>query len=129
MVAAIGSASVSSSYGAVSPTAGLEAQITRYQKQLADCVNCDSANTAQGKENIQEISNKISAAKAKIEEFNLTKSIGQPSQADNSINLPNTGKQSANSVTANAISQPNAVADTSGRATSGTVGTLVDVSA
>lgn len=47
--------------------ASLEAQLARYQQELSNCVNCDSANTAEGKETIQALSNKISSVKARIE--------------------------------------------------------------
>jgi hypothetical protein len=37
------------------PTAGLDAQIARYKKELPDCVNCESAKTTKGKAKIQAI--------------------------------------------------------------------------
>jgi hypothetical protein len=117
MVAAIGSTALPSSSTSVSPTAGLEAQIIRYQKQLSDCVNCDSANTAQGKETIQEISNKISAAKAKIEEVNVSKPVSRTVSTDNQVNA--TVKQDQASAVSNGPQQSGI----------GTVGTLINVSA
>jgi hypothetical protein len=127
MVAAIGSSTLPSSSTSVSPTAGLEAQIIRYQKQLSDCVNCDSANTAQGKENIQAISNKISAARAKIEEINVSRPISQTVSTDNQVNA--TAKQDEATATAAAVNQASAVSNGSQRSTTGTVGTLINVSA
>jgi hypothetical protein len=80
MVAAIGSSALTSSAnGSASPITGLEAQIARYQKQLSDCVNCDSAKTLQGKQNIQQISDKISVAKARIDEISATRLATQAS--------------------------------------------------
>lgn len=78
MINAIGPASLANTTGGGTPTAGLEAQIARYQKELSNCVNCDSANTREGKETIQAISDKISAAKARLEEITAEKSSDQP---------------------------------------------------
>jgi hypothetical protein len=50
-------------------TGGLEAQIARYTQELSDCVNCASANTAQGQARIAEIASKISRAKARIDKI------------------------------------------------------------
>jgi hypothetical protein len=83
----------------------------------------------QGKENIQDISNKISAAKAKIEEINLTKPISQSSQGENSFTSTVTGNQNSGSLVARAVSQSNAVPDATGQSGFGTVGTLINVSA
>jgi hypothetical protein len=83
MVAAIGSASAAAYSGvARTPAAGLEAQLARYQKELADCVNCDSAKTPEGKEQIQAISNKISEVRARIDEIDSA----QPAASRASIN-------------------------------------------
>jgi hypothetical protein len=125
MVAAIGSTALPSSSTSASPTAGLEAQIIRYQKQLSDCVNCDSANTAQGKETIQAISSKISAARAKIEEINVSKSVNQTSSTDNQLNT--TAKQ--DQATAATLNQANASSKGPQQSGIGAVGTLINVSA
>ena len=77
MITAIGSASPSSTPGGA-PTAIIAAQIARYQKELSNCVNCDSANTREGRDTIQTISNKISVAKARLEELALNKSSTPP---------------------------------------------------
>jgi len=82
MVAAIGSATVSATSGGGFGTAGLEAQIARYEKQLSDCVNCSSAKTPEGKKAIAEISNKISATRARINEVQATKQAARPTAAD-----------------------------------------------
>jgi hypothetical protein len=49
--------------------AGLDAEIARYRQQLADCVNCDSANTPDGQSAIEELSSKIDAAQARFKAF------------------------------------------------------------
>ena len=83
MVAAIGSASAAYGGGVTrTPAAGLEAQLVRYQKELADCVNCESAKTPEGKERIQTISNKISEVRARIDEIDSS----QPAASRASIN-------------------------------------------
>ncbi len=67
MVAPIGTSNASSYTGTVKPSTGLEFELAKYQKELSDCVNCDSANTAERRSNIQELHNKISAVQARIE--------------------------------------------------------------
>ncbi|MEB0214417.1 MULTISPECIES: FlxA-like family protein [unclassified Undibacterium] len=47
--------------------ASLRAQLSQYQHQLSDCVNCDSASTTEGKAQIAEISAKIAAVKRSLE--------------------------------------------------------------
>jgi hypothetical protein len=67
MVAPIGTSNTFSYTGTVKPSTGLEFELAKYQKELSDCVNCDSANTAEGRSKIQEIHTKISAVQARIE--------------------------------------------------------------
>ncbi|MFZ6752186.1 hypothetical protein ACO0KY_02330 [Undibacterium sp. Dicai25W] len=69
MVQAIDPSS-SSSGGAASAAASagaLQAQLDQYQHQLSDCVNCDSAKTPEGKQQIAEISSKIGSIRQAIE--------------------------------------------------------------
>lgn len=80
MVSAIGSPSTSGFTPLpVTSTAGLEAQVIRYKKELSDCVNCGSANTTEGKAAIAAAANKVSAAEARIKNITTT---NQSSQAD-----------------------------------------------
>jgi len=80
MVSAIGSSPASGFTPApVSSTAGLEAQIIRYKKELSDCVNCASANTTEGKAAIAAAASKVSAAEARIKSIAVT---NQSSPAD-----------------------------------------------
>ncbi len=51
----------------VAASAGLEAQLARLQKELSECVNCDSAKTSDGKVKIQTVFDKISGIKAQLE--------------------------------------------------------------
>ena len=46
--------------------ASLEAQLAQYQRQLSECINCDSAKTLEGKNQIQAISSKIAAIRDSI---------------------------------------------------------------
>lgn len=87
MVSAIGPASFAGTNGGGSPTAGIEAQINRYKKELSGCVNCSTANTREGRENIQAISNKISASQARLDEITAAKSSTRPATAS-SITSP-----------------------------------------
>ena len=81
MVAAVGSSPISAMPSGGFGTAGLEAQIARYEKQLSDCVNCSSAKTPEGKKAIEEISNKISATRARIDQVLSAKEVAQPAAA------------------------------------------------
>lgn len=82
MVSAIGS-----SLSSGSPTAGIEAQVIRYKKELSDCVNCASADTTAGKAAITEAATKVSIAEARIE------SIAAANQ-DSKVDAPTTATDS-----------------------------------
>jgi hypothetical protein len=71
-VTAIGSASALMPQTAASKPA-LRAQLSRYEKERTDCVNCPSAKTTEGKQNIQ----KLDTAIKKLEE-----QLGAVRQAD-----------------------------------------------
>ena len=113
MVAAIGTATASATSGGFG-TAGLEAQIVRYEKQLSDCVNCASAKTPEGKKAIAEISNKISATRARIDEMQVTRQVAQPA---------------APKAAAGTASKPAVIPDAAAppKQSYSTVGSLVDV--
>ncbi|MBZ0091413.1 MAG: hypothetical protein K8F27_04220, partial [Sulfuricellaceae bacterium] len=64
MVQAIGSSAASGAVGSGASSAGLDAQLARYQKELSDCVNCSSAKTPEGKRAIQAAADKVSVVKA-----------------------------------------------------------------
>ena len=49
------------------PTGGLEVELAQYRKQLSECVTCATANTPEGRREIQRIENQISAITARIE--------------------------------------------------------------
>ena len=78
MVSLIGSATYSFPASLGPSTGGLEARLERYQKELSACVNCDSANTREGRQTIQALSNKISEIKMRLEEVAVTQPNTQP---------------------------------------------------
>jgi hypothetical protein len=80
--------------------AALQARISRYQRQLADCLDCPSAKTPAGKREIEELSYKIDDARIRI----------QALQTDSS----------ATALTSSAGLQPQ-------RSVYSTVGSLIDV--
>jgi len=90
MVSAVGSSPASSAAPSTgASTAGIEAQIVRYKKELSDCVNCPSSKTPEGKATIQAITNKISSAQARIEKINTDKpasraAVSSTTKANNS---------------------------------------------
>lgn len=51
----------------IKPTGSLEVELAQYRKQLSECVTCASANTPEGRREIQRIENQISAITARIE--------------------------------------------------------------
>lgn len=59
---------------------GLDVQLAQLQGQLADCVNCDTARTPQGKAKIQELSIKIQSIRARLERVEQAKQIQAPTQ-------------------------------------------------
>ncbi|MET3107648.1 hypothetical protein AAKU67_001908 [Oxalobacteraceae bacterium GrIS 2.11] len=111
MVQTIGSnlATGASSSGSALP--GLEAQLKKYQKQLSECVNCDSSKTTEGKAQIQSISSSISDVKARIDKVtgggNKTPAhaVNAPAEINNSgvVALP-TGKATGDAGPTAAIS-------------------------
>lgn len=72
MISAISSSTSSYYSGIKHAAAGLEAELSKYQKVLGDCIDCSSSKTPEGKKNIQEISNKISALQAQINQISNT---------------------------------------------------------
>jgi hypothetical protein len=77
MVQAIGSSTSAGAAVSSPPIGGLDAQLARYQKELSECVNCESAKTPEGKKTIQAVSDKISVVKARLEEVVTGKSNSQ----------------------------------------------------
>ena len=65
----------------------LQAQLDQYQKQLADCVNCASAKTSAGKQEIASISAKISSVKQRID--NITENTAKSKNSAASIQPTN----------------------------------------
>jgi len=125
MLNAIGSSTYTNPAGTGTPTAGLESQLARYQKELSNCVNCDTANTRAGRETIQTLSNRISQIKARIEAIDAAKPSTQPT-APNAITPAETiAKQNASG----SATQGNSVVGATAEAgyTTATTGGRLDV--
>lgn len=75
MVQAISGTAATSTSTSPASTAGLQYQLSRYQQQLSECVNCASAKTAQGKATIEAISGKISSIRLRIDEVGSSKPV------------------------------------------------------
>lgn len=126
MVSAIDSSSVSA-YAApvVTSTAGIEAEIARYKKELSSCLNCESADTKQGQADIQSLSNKISIAEARLKESAMASSgsqvaaLNQVAEGDKVVD--------PNLATSLAESDANAQPPTSLEPYESTIGRLLDV--
>jgi ABC-type Fe3+-hydroxamate transport system substrate-binding protein len=82
MLGAIGSSPYTGPASSGASAASLQAQLDRYQKQLSDCANCATAKTPQGQAAIQDLSGKIAAVKARIEQAATAKS-GTPAPGAN----------------------------------------------
>lgn len=74
---AIGFPSIANGVGAEASSGVLEAQLSRYQTQLADWCNCPSGKTPAGKEKIQELQAKVDAVKAQLERIATAKAPRQ----------------------------------------------------
>lgn len=83
MAMAIGSNAASGAISYMS-RAALQAEVTRYQKQLSDCVNCPSSKTLEGKAHIQELSSKISVDQQRIKQVESTAAAANDSAASSS---------------------------------------------
>jgi hypothetical protein len=76
-------------YGASSTSAaGLQGQLARFEKELADCVNCASAKTTEGKQKIEAISLRISQIRERIEQASQLRSC---LQANGPASVPSAG--------------------------------------
>ena len=67
MVSTIASPTVAPPTGGKVTIASLDAQMQRYQRQLSDCVYCQSAKTPEGKAAIDKVNEKISMVKTQME--------------------------------------------------------------
>jgi len=130
MASAIGSPSFTppaaagtSSTGSGATAAGLQARLDRYQQELSDCVNCDSAKTPAGKQNIQAVSSKIADIKSRIEETTASKPATPPAAAQ-----PATPAVSSASKDASAsVAQGNAATTSAPGSATSTTGSRLDV--
>jgi len=112
-----------------SSTAGIEAQITRYKKELADCVNCGSANTTEGKAAIEAAARKVSIAEARIEKISKSSQIDAQAAAEAAMEKTKANDSLAKAYDG-ALIYENTVGIESGAAaqrSADSAGTLVDV--
>jgi len=65
--AAASKGAVQAGSGSPRTAAALQARISYYQRQLADCLDCPSAKTPAGKREIEELSHKISDARLQVQ--------------------------------------------------------------
>ena len=86
MVAAIGAPTGFSAQLPSTSTGGMRAELARYEKALSDCVNCASAKTPEGQQEIQRLTSEISRLKARIED--ATKGTGAQGRRA-SVDQPN----------------------------------------
>ena len=89
MVQAIGSANVANGFGTGVGAGVLEAQLNRYQVQLADWCNCPSGKTPEGKAKIRQLQDQADAVKAQLERVAATKAR-QSSASDQANVAPST---------------------------------------
>src|SRR5689334_11506847 len=72
---AIGSAPLSGSQSAAARPA-LRAQLSRYEKERSECINCPSAKTLEGKQNIQKLDAAIDSLKGQLDGVRQASSAG-----------------------------------------------------
>ena len=88
MVQLVGITSSMAYAGSGTSAAGLQGQLARSEKELADCVNCASAKTTEGRQKIEAISQRISQIRERIEQASELRSSRQ---ADAPVSLPSAG--------------------------------------
>ncbi|EGF31446.1 hypothetical protein IMCC9480_3939 [Oxalobacteraceae bacterium IMCC9480] len=88
MVQAIGGTATNTTTTSPANAAGLQYQLSRYQKQLSECVNCASAKTPQGKADIEAISGKISSLRLRIDEVASGSVVRPPESANAAATAP-----------------------------------------
>jgi len=90
MVQAISSAgsSITATGGAPGP---VQAQLAEAERLLSDCVNCDTAKTAQGQAKIQVLSARVQALRARLSEAQGQGPATRPSPATQAASDPTGG--------------------------------------
>jgi len=77
MVQAIGSSVTANSGGTRASSSVLDAQLSSYQRQLADWCNCPSGKTPEGKAKIRELQDKADAVKTQLQRI----AVDRPQEA------------------------------------------------
>jgi len=88
MSVAMGTGAVSGNVAGNTSRVSLDAEVARYRKELANCVNCPTSSTPEGKANIQEISNKISVDQARIKQIEAGKAAAAGENGYTSAGTP-----------------------------------------
>lgn len=78
--------------------AGLQAQLDKARKELADCVGCASAKTPQGQQAIQRASDKVARLEGRIERNLQGEKIATGEQAPIKGGVPVPQAESASSI-------------------------------
>lgn len=126
MVSAVGSSPAFSTLPATgASTAGVEAELVRYKKELSGWVNCASANTTEGKRKIQEIASKISAAEVRIKQTVIEKPSDLPASTRTADAKESSATSSAMVYTAENNNGVPSVAESS--ESDSALGSLVDI--
>ncbi len=89
-MSAVGAASGSASSGTPAP-AGLDAQKTQVEKQLADCVNCASSKTPQGQARISALSSRLVAVEARLQKADEARADASKAAPGDSAAAPPAG--------------------------------------
>ena len=56
----------------VTPSGDVRTQLATAERQLADCVNCDTARTSSGQARIQNLTSRVQILKSRLEEVEKT---------------------------------------------------------
>lgn len=116
MVSAVASSTFSYPALGAGASATLDAQLAKYEAQLADWVNCPSCKTPEGKAKVAEISAKISDVKQRIQSAESNKPVSaanNPSavsvNSDQEPTTSNTSGKLSHDSAASPVSAPGAV--------------------
>ena len=92
MVAAIGATPSFSTQLPQVSTGGLRAELARYEKALSECVNCATARTPEGQQEIQRLGSEIARLKSRIEEAGRSANPQNRESVEGSRAAPASGK-------------------------------------
>lgn len=82
MIPAVGASPGPSTLPTTGDAGGLQAQLSQAQRQLADCINCDTADTPSGKAKIQVLTARVQILKDRLEEVETSRRAQPPSPVE-----------------------------------------------